>query len=82
MPAGTYLISSHLGVSYNTALVGDWEAPPAPTKLNPETAEVDVNVNASEALLAGTVLLAVEGAGDRAQHAFIEMQRNATLKGL
>ena len=34
VPAGTYLISSHLGVSYNTALVGDWEAPPAPTKLN------------------------------------------------
>lgn len=76
VPAGTYLISSHLDVSYNTALVGEWEAPPAPTKLNSE------NVNASEALLAGTVLLAVEGAGDENGAPFIQMQRNATLKGL
>ncbi|MHB1457728.1 MAG: glycosyl hydrolase family 28-related protein [Armatimonadota bacterium] len=82
VPGGTYLIAKHLDITYNTTLVGEWEAPPAPTKLNPTTMQVDNGVNAKDAILAGSVLLAVEGAGDEKGVPFISMQRNATLKGL
>lgn len=82
VPGGTYLIAKHLGISYNTSLVGEWEAPPAPTKLNPATMQVDNGVNAKDAIIAGSVLLAVEGAGDENGTPFISMERNATLKGL
>lgn len=82
VPSGTYLIAKHLDISYNTTLIGEWEAPPAPTKLNPTTMQVDNGVNAKDAILAGSVLLAVEGAGDEKGVPFISMQRNATLKGI
>jgi len=60
VPAGMFLIQKHLSISYNTSLVGEWDAPPAPTKLNPATLQVDMGINARDAIIAGSVLLAVE----------------------
>jgi len=85
VPFGTYLIKGNLKIPYNVTLLGDWEAPPAPTKLHPKNLTVlgDENlVNAKEALIAGTVLLATAGEGDENGIPFIEMSRNATLKGV
>lgn len=82
VPSGMFLISTHLNIPYDTSLVGEWEAPPAPTKVNPATGKVDVAVNAKDAIIAGSVLLAIEGAGDENGTPFVSMERNATLKGL
>ncbi|MHB1459403.1 MAG: glycosyl hydrolase family 28-related protein [Armatimonadota bacterium] len=82
VPAGMFLISRHLTISYNTSLVGEWEAPPAPTKIDPATMQVDMGIDAKKAIIAGSVLLATEGAGDENGVPFISMDRNATIKGI
>jgi hypothetical protein len=82
VPCGTFLIATHLTIPYNTSLVGEWEAPPAPTMINPTTHAVETGVNAKDDLIAGSVLLAVEGAGNENGTPFISMERNATLKGI
>jgi len=82
VPSGTFLISTHLNIPCDTSLVGEWEAPAAPTKFNPETGKVDMGLNAQDAIIAGSVLLAVEGAGSEDGPPFLFMERNATLKGI
>jgi hypothetical protein len=77
-----YLIAGHLRIPPNTTLLGDWEAPPAATRIPPNKRIPDPPVNARAAILAGSVLLAVEGAGDEKGTPFLFMERNATLKGL
>ncbi len=82
VPSGMYLIAGHLRIPPNTTLLGDWEAPPAATRIPPNKRIPDTPVNARAAILAGSVLLAVEGAGDEKGTPFLFMERNATLKGL
>jgi hypothetical protein len=82
VPSGTFMISGHLRVPMNTSLVGEWEAPPAPTRIGPGSGASPGVDDARGALLAGSVLLAVEGAGNEKGAPFLFMERNATLKGL
>lgn len=82
VPTGMFLISSRLRIPPNTSLVGVWEAPPVASRLEPNARIPAPPVNAKAAIVAGSVLLAVEGAGDEKGEPFIRMERNATLKGL
>ncbi len=82
VPAGNYLIAGHLRIPPHTTLMGEWEAPPAPTMLPRDRRPASPEVDTRQALLAGTVLLAVEGAGAETGPPFIHMERNATLKGV
>ncbi|NLI00394.1 MAG: hypothetical protein GX446_12990 [Chthonomonadales bacterium] len=82
MPSGMFLITGHLRLPPNVALVGEWEAPPCATRIPPSERIPAPPVNAKAAIIAGSVLLAVEGAGDTKGEPFIRMERNATLKGL
>lgn len=82
VPSGMYLIAGHLRIPPNTTLLGDWEAPPVATQIARNERIPAPPVNAKAAILAGSVLLAVEGAGDEKGTPFLFMERNATLKGL
>jgi hypothetical protein len=64
------------------SLVGVWEAPPVATVIPANERIPEPPVNANAAILAGTVLLAVEGAGDETGTPFLFLERNATLKGV
>lgn len=82
VPVGNWLVRGHLQVPPNTALVGEWEAPPAPTPVSAEGRPAAPDLDPKSALLAGSVLLATEGAGSDQGDPFILLTRNATLKGL
>ena len=71
-PAGKYLIKSHLTIPEAVTLQGTWQAPA--TIMKPERGE--------GLPLAGTVLLAVAGAGRADGVPFITLRTNATLKGV
>ncbi len=75
-PPGKYLIASHLSIPKSVTLEGVWRAP----------ATVDQYVDPSDPAggpeLGGSVLLAVEGAGDEAGTPFIRLGFNSTLKGV
>lgn len=82
VPAGNYKIHSHLRIPPNTTLEGEWEAPPAPSRLSPEMKNISPDVDMEKRPLTGTVLLAVEGQGSEGGLSFITMERNSTLKGI
>ncbi len=74
VPPGRYLIATHLIVPHNVTLEGIFTAPPTtPWRSdNPE----------NKPQLAGSVLLAVEGAGKADGTPFIQLNMNATIKGI
>ena len=74
VPPGRYLIATNLIVPHNVTLEGIFTAPPTtPWRSdNPE----------GKPQLAGSVLLAVEGAGKAEGTPFIQLEFNATLKGI
>ncbi len=74
VPTGHYLIATHLNVPPDVSLTGVWQKPPAPTAGQlPPTDPLE---------LKGSVLLAVEGAGDPDGTPFITLGRNAALQGM
>ncbi len=73
VPPGRYLIASHLIVPRNVVLEGIFTAPPTAPWQNNATGQPE---------LAGSVLLAVEDAGKSDGTPFIQLDYNATLKGL
>lgn len=86
VPAGNYLIKTHLSIPANVTLEGVWTAPPCPTKVkspNPDLVEKYKAAPASDKTwLSGSVLLAVEGAGKIDGTPFIFLNTNSTLKGM
>ena len=73
VPAGRYLIASHLIVPKNVTMQGIFTAPPTtPWRTSP----------AGSPELAGSVLLAVADAGKADGMPFIQLETNATLKGI
>ncbi len=74
VPPGRYLIGGHLDVPQNVTLEGLFTAPPT-TPWRSDTSD-------GKPQLAGSVLLAVEGAGKPAGTPFIQLSTNATLKGI
>ena len=73
VPPGRYLIASHLRVPSNVVLEGVFAAPPTTPWQDGATGQPE---------LAGSVLLAVEDAGKADGTPFIQLDDNATLKGL
>jgi hypothetical protein len=82
VPTGMFLIAGHLRMPPSVALVGVWEAPPVAAPIAPSSRIPQPPVNAKAAIVAGSVLLAVEGAGNTKGEPFIRMERGSTLKGL
>lgn len=76
VPSGRYLIRTHLLVPRSVTLEGDWRAPPTVDRYHSGA------VPASPPELGGSVLLAVEGAGQEDGTPFIRLNTNSTLKGL
>jgi hypothetical protein len=74
VPPGRYLVASHLVVPQNVTLEGIFTAPPT-TPWRSDTPD-------GKPQLAGSVLLAVEGAGKPDGTPFIQLSSNATLKGI
>jgi hypothetical protein len=74
VPPGRYLIATHLSVPHNVTLEGIFTAPPT-TPWRSDSPE-------GTAQLAGSVLLAIEGAGKADGTPFIQLHPNATLKGI
>lgn len=76
VPPGKYMIATHLQVPKSVTLQGVWRAP----------ATVDSYHNAANPGggpdLGGSVLLAVEGAGDENGTPFIKLATNSTLEGV
>lgn len=73
VPPGRYLIASHLVVAGNVTLEGIFNAPPTtPWQKNPD----------GQSVLGGSVLLAVEGAGHADGAPLVQLNTNATIKGL
>jgi len=77
VPAGKYLIKSHLSIPASVTLEGAWRAPATVHKYHkvPDQPE-------SGPELTGSVLLAVEGAGDENGTPFIMLNTNSCLKGV
>jgi hypothetical protein len=76
VPPGHYLIESHLEIPASVTLQGTWRSPATVDAYHaPDDPE-------GKPLLRGSVLLAVEGAGDEKGHAFIHLGFNSTLEGL
>lgn len=73
VPTGIYLIAGHLSIPANVTLQGEWTAPP---RLYAHPGP-DITQR-----LKGSVLLAVEGAGDPDGTPFITLNNNSTLKGI
>ncbi|MGI6296370.1 MAG: glycosyl hydrolase family 28-related protein [Armatimonadota bacterium] len=81
VPAGNYMIKTHLSIPACVTLEGIWTAPPCPTKIEPPSI-VSAKNNSDKTWLTGSVLLAVEGAGDSNGVPFITLNTNSTLKGM
>lgn len=75
VPPGRYLIATHLKVPRSVTLEGVWRAPPTVDAYHDPA-------DPSGPLLSGSVLLAVEGAGDEDGTPFVQLSTNSTLKGL
>jgi hypothetical protein len=73
VPPGRYLIASHLTVPSNVTLAGIFTAPPT----TPWRTDA-----AGKPELAGSTLLAIEGAGHADGTPFLQLKTNATVKGL
>lgn len=76
VPAGKYLIKTHLAIPRGVTLEGTWRAPASVTEYH------DPKDPKGGPLLIGSVLLAVEGAGNPDGTPFISLDRNSTLKGV
>lgn len=76
VPVGNYLIKTHLSIPADVTLEGVWKAPPTPGKMRSPYPKFD------KTWLAGSVLLAVEGAGKSDGTPFIFLNTNSTLKGM
>lgn len=76
VPAGKYLIKTHLTIPRAVTLEGTWRAPASVTEYH------DPNDPNGAPLLSGSVLLAVEGAGSPGGTPFISLDRDATIKGV
>jgi hypothetical protein len=74
VPAGNYLVATHLVVPHNVTLEGTFTAPPT-TPWHRDTPD-------GKPQLLGSVLLAVEGADKPEGPPFIQLGSNATLKGI
>ncbi len=73
VPPGRWLIAGHLVIPKNVTLMGVFTAPPTTPWQNNA---------AGQPMLAGSVLLAVEGAGKADGIPFVQLESNATLKGV
>lgn len=83
VPAGNYLIKGHLNVPACVTLEGVWKAPPIAVKIgNPAKPERVQTPPVERTWLAGSVLLAVEGAGKPEGTPFVTLHHNSTVKGL
>lgn len=76
VPVGNYLIKTHLSIPANVTLEGVWKAPPIAARAKSPDPAYD------NTWLAGSVLLAVEGAGKPDATPFIFLNANSTLKGM
>lgn len=76
VPAGKYLIRTHLDIPTAVTLEGVWRAPATVDRY------VDPDDSEGRPKLSGSVLLAVEGAGQEDGTPFIRLHSNATLKGV
>ena len=76
VPTGKYLIKTHLDIPTSVTLEGTWRAPA--TVVN----QLDPNDSKGGPELTGSVLLAVEGAGNESGIPFISLHNTATLKGI
>ena len=83
VPAGNYLIRTHLNIPSCVTLEGVWTAPPIAVKSkkpgHPEPVE---GPGLEKTWLKGSVLLAVEGAGKPDGTPFIMLNSNSTIKGM
>lgn len=84
VPVGNYMIKTHLSIPASVTLEGVWTAPPCPTKLKSpmSTLRQAQDAPSDKTWLAGSVLLAVEGAGKADGTPFIFLNTNSTLKGM
>lgn len=77
VPTGQYLIKTHLNIPGAVTLEGVWRTPPTVQKYHKVAGDPS-----SGPELAGSVLLAVEGAGSEEGTPFITLNTNSTLKGI
>ena len=83
VPVGNYLIKTHLNIPANVTLEGVWRIPHIAVKMkNPKHPEPVEGPTFDKTWLAGSVLLAVEGAGKPDGTPFIFLNSNSTLKGM
>lgn len=76
VPTGRYLIKGHLTIPPSVTLEGVWRSPPTVARYHSAADQQ------SPPVLTGSVLLAVEGAGEADGTPFITLHTNSTLKGL
>ena len=76
VPVGNYLIKTHLTIPRSVALEGVWSIPHIAIKMQSPNPKFD------QTWLSGSVLLAVEGAGQAEGKPFITLHSNSTVKGL
>ena len=76
VPTGKYLIKTHLTIPKSVTLEGVWRAPPTVDQYH------DPKDPKGGPELSGSVLLAVEGAGNEKGTPFLRLGFNSTLKGV
>ncbi|MDD2763505.1 MAG: glycosyl hydrolase family 28-related protein [Opitutaceae bacterium] len=76
VPAGKYLIKTHLVIPESVTLEGTWRAPASIGNV------AEMKVGAPGEPLTGSILLAVDEAGKADGTPFITLKSNATLKGM
>jgi len=76
LPAGNYLIKTNLNIPPSVTIEGVWRIPHIALKLKSPNPAFD------KTWLSGTVLLAVDGAGQPDGKPFITLNHNSTIKGL
>ncbi|MFA5057890.1 MAG: glycosyl hydrolase family 28-related protein [Opitutaceae bacterium] len=76
VPAGKYLIKTHLVIPESVTLEGTWRAPASIGNV------AEMKLGAPGEPLTGSILLAVEGAGQPGGTPFITLKTNSTLKGM
>jgi len=77
VPAGKYLIKTHLAIPRAVTLEGAWRAPASVNEYHKVPGKPESGPD-----LTGSVLLAVEGAGNENGTPFITLDRCSTLKGV
>lgn len=77
VPAGQYMIKTHLAIPRAVTLEGTWRAPASVNEYHKVPGKPESGPD-----LKGSVLLAVEGAGSETGTPFITLDRCSTLKGV